>query len=53
MNLSHAHRSLVSIMRALITQHETFSTFLAEPLEGMQRWQSASRCGLRRASARG
>jgi hypothetical protein len=44
MNLSHAHRSLVSIMRALLTRHETFSTFLSEPLEGLQRWQSAF-CG--------
>ena len=26
-------------MRALITQHPTMSTFLSEPLEGMQRWQ--------------
>ena len=25
------------------TQHSTFSTFLAEPLGGLQRWQSASR----------
>jgi hypothetical protein len=39
MSLSHAHRSMVDIMRALLTQHETFSTFLSEPLEGLQRWQ--------------
>jgi hypothetical protein len=41
MNLSHAHRSLVAVLRALITRHDTFSTFLSEPLEGLQRWQSA------------
>ena len=41
MGLSHAHRTLVSIMRALLTQHKTFSTVLSEPLEGLQRWQSA------------
>ena len=50
MNLSHAHRSLVSITRALLTQHETFSTFLSEPLEGLQRWQSA--CSLTRFATR-
>jgi hypothetical protein len=45
MALSHAHRSLVTILRAVLTQHDTFSTFLSEPLEGMQRWQSACCAG--------
>ena len=26
-------------MRALFTKHGTFSCFLSEPLDGMQRWQ--------------
>ena len=51
MALSHAHRSLVSLLRAVLTKHETFSTFLSEPLEGLQRWQSAQRArGVRRLS---
>jgi hypothetical protein len=26
-------------MRAFTTKHETFATFLSEPLDGLQRWQ--------------
>ena len=39
MNLSHMHRTFTELARAFITKHETFSTFLSEPLDGMQRWQ--------------
>ena len=41
MSLSHVHRIGTELMRALVTQHETFATFLSEPLDGLQRWQSA------------
>ena len=39
MSLSHVHRIGTELMRALVTQHETFATFLSEPLDGLQRWQ--------------
>jgi hypothetical protein len=39
MSLSHLHRAITNIVRALFTKHGTFSCFLSEPLDGMQRWQ--------------
>jgi hypothetical protein len=33
------HRIGTELMRALVTQHSTFATFLSEPLDGLQRWQ--------------
>jgi hypothetical protein len=39
MGLSHVHRISTELMRALVTQHNTFATFLSEPLDGLQRWQ--------------
>lgn len=39
--VSHVHRAGTEITRALVTGHSTFSTFLSEPLGGLQRWQSA------------
>jgi hypothetical protein len=41
MNASHVHRTLTGIMHAFTRKHETFATFLSEPLDGLQRWQSA------------
>jgi hypothetical protein len=41
MGLSHLHRTCTELARAVITQHSTFATFLSEPLDGLQRWQSA------------
>ncbi len=43
MTLSHVHRAGTEMTRAIIMGHSTFSTFLSEPLGGLQRWQSA--CG--------
>ncbi len=43
MNASHVHRTLVGIAHAFCRKHETFATFLSEPLDGLQRWQSALR----------
>ena len=40
-NLSQAHRTATEMMRALVMRHETFSVFLSEPLDGLQRWQMA------------
>ena len=40
MGRSHVHRTAIGITRALMTKNETFRTFLAEPLDGLQRWQS-------------
>jgi hypothetical protein len=31
------------VSRSIVTGHQTFSTFLSMPLDGLQRWQSASR----------
>ena len=39
MSLSHLHRAITNIARALFTKHSTFAVFLSEPLDGMQRWQ--------------
>ena len=39
MSMSHLHRLATDLMRALITKHDTFATFLSEPLDGLQRWQ--------------
>lgn len=43
MSKSHAHRAVTAVVRAIASRHETFAVFLSEPLEGLQRWQSA--CG--------
>jgi hypothetical protein len=37
----HVHRTAASIVRAFVSKHSTFATFLSEPLDGLQRWQSA------------
>ena len=39
MNLTQLHRTCTDLARAIMTKHETFATFLSEPLDGMQRWQ--------------
>jgi hypothetical protein len=39
---SHVHRAFTSLTRAFITKHGTLATFLSEPLDGLQRWQSAA-----------
>ena len=39
MSLSHLHRSVNSVVRAMCMEHSTFSTFLSTPLDGLQRWQ--------------
>ncbi len=36
---ARAHRAASELLRALVTRHETFRTFLSEPLDGLQRWQ--------------
>ena len=41
MSLSHFHRASAEVMRAVIFNHTTMSSFLAEPLGGVRRWQSA------------
>jgi hypothetical protein len=51
MGESQAHRTLVGIYRAFVTEHSTFRVFLSEPLDGLQRWQSASRAHARRPRA--
>ena len=38
-NLSQLHRTATEMMRALVMRHDTFSVFLSEPLDGLQRWQ--------------
>jgi hypothetical protein len=45
LGLSQLHRTLTNIMSAFVTQHSTFSTFLSEPLDALQRWQRACACG--------
>jgi hypothetical protein len=40
---SHMHRTATGIVRAFVSKHSTFATFLSEPLDGLQRWQSAFR----------
>ncbi len=39
MTRSHAHRAGVKVTRSLMLEHDTFRTFLSEPLDGLQRWQ--------------
>ena len=41
MTVSQLHRASTNIVRAFMTKHDTFATFLSEPLDGLQRWQSA------------
>ena len=41
MGRSHIHRTAIGVTRALVAKNETFATFLSEPLDGLQRWQSA------------
>jgi hypothetical protein len=43
MNRSHITRTCTGMARALVSKHETLSVFLAEPLDGLQRWQGAQR----------
>ena len=38
-NRSHVQRTFTSLTRAVVTKHDTLSTFLSEPLDGLQRWQ--------------
>jgi hypothetical protein len=40
---SHVERTCSGLMRAIVVKHSTFATFLSEPLDGLQRWQSACR----------
>jgi hypothetical protein len=40
-NLSQVHRTATEVLRALVMRHDTFSVFLSEPMDGMQRWQLA------------
>jgi hypothetical protein len=35
MSMSHLHRLATDLMRALITKHETFATFLSEPVRAL------------------
>jgi hypothetical protein len=40
MHRSHVHRTATGVVRALVSRHQTFATFLSEPLDaGLQRWQ--------------
>jgi hypothetical protein len=41
MSRGHVHRTATSIVRAFVSKHSTFATFLSQPLDGLQRWQSA------------
>ena len=43
MGRSHVHRTAIGLTRALVVKNDTFRVFLAEPLDGLQRWQSACR----------
>ena len=38
---SHVHRISIRLVYCVTRKHDTFSTFLSEPLDGLQRWQSA------------
>ena len=38
-NLSQLHRTGTEMMRALVMRHDTFRTFLSEPMDGLQHWQ--------------
>lgn len=39
MAASQSHRTITNIVRAFVTQNDTFACFLSEPLDGLQRWQ--------------
>jgi hypothetical protein len=39
MAASQSHRTITNVVRAFVTQNDTFACFLSEPLDGMQRWQ--------------
>ncbi len=41
MNRSHVHRTVTAVTRAFTMKHGTFAVFLSEPMDGLQRWQSA------------
>jgi hypothetical protein len=43
MHRSHVHRAVTGVSRMFVLNHPTFSTFLSQPLDGLQRWQSALR----------
>jgi hypothetical protein len=51
MHASHIRRTCTELARAVITQHSTFRVFLSEPLDGLQRWQSAMCPRIMRAHA--
>ena len=40
---SQVQRTITAVTRAFVNRHETFSTFLSMPLDGLQRWQSTLR----------
>jgi hypothetical protein len=42
MTRSQVHRASNSVVRAFATKHDTLKVFLSVPLDGLQRWQSAS-----------
>jgi hypothetical protein len=44
--LTQAERACTNVWRAMVTKHSTAAVFLSEPLDGLQRWQSA--CASRR-----
>ncbi len=48
MNKSHVHRVAIRMTSSFINKHSTFATFLSEPLDGLQRWQSACACACMR-----
>jgi hypothetical protein len=52
--LSWRHRGLASVLRAVLTKHNTASIFLSEAADGLRRWQSACAtvCGLACAGLR-
>ena len=39
MSLAHFQRTSAEVTRALMMRHETFATFLAPAMDGLQRWQ--------------
>jgi hypothetical protein len=34
------HRAVTGVSRVFVLRHPTFSTFISQPLDGLQRWQS-------------
>jgi hypothetical protein len=48
---SHVHRTFTNLTRAVVTKHSSLAVFLSEPLDGLQRWQSA-RLGVRGVATR-